>query len=132
MKRFIATFVVAALVSMAWPAAAEQRSAPPGVEAAAFRQMAGAIPLGSRVKIRTTEGRRFTATLISATDEGIVLKREARVPEPAVEVRYDEVAALQRAGDKGGFSLGKAIGIGLAAGAGAILTLFAIAVSVSD
>ena len=73
----------------------------------------------------------MTATLMAITDEAVVVKRDSRVPEPAVEVPFADIARLQRQ-ERGGITVGKAIGIGLAAGAGAILTLFAIAVSVSD
>jgi hypothetical protein len=46
------------------------------------------------------------------------------VPEPAVSVRFTELASLEL--HKGeGMTAGKVVGIGLAAGAGAILTLFA-------
>ena len=94
--------------------------------------MAAAIPLGSRVKLQIREGRRMTATLMSVSDEAIVVKRESRLPEPAVTIRFDELARLQRDERNGGFTIAKAIGVGLAAGVGAILTLFAIAVSLDD
>lgn len=100
-------------------------------ETAAFKKLASAIPPGTRVKIRTKDGRRMTATLMAADEHRIVVKRDARVPEPAVGIGFAELARLERA-QKGGFSVGKALGIGLAAGAGAILTLFAIAVTIDD
>jgi hypothetical protein len=87
--------------------------------------------LGSRVRVSTVEGRRLTATLMQVTDDAIVVKRESRVPEPAVTVRFEQLAALQRHEPRG-IGLAKALGIGAAAGAGAILTLFLIALSVSD
>jgi hypothetical protein len=132
MRIVIASVLIAALVFVTQPAWADQRDVSPAIEANAVRQMAAAIPLGTRVKVRTSGGRRLTATLMSVTDEAIVVKREARVPEPAVSIRFDEVIELQRDEARSGFSLGKALGIGLAAGAGAILTLFAIAVSIGD
>lgn len=113
-------------------AAASQREATTAEEVKALKEMAAVIPLGSRVKVHTREGRRLTATLMSVTDESIVVKRESRVPEPAVTIRFDELARLQRDERSGGFTVGKAIGVGLAAGAGAILTLFAIMVSLGD
>ena len=89
------------------------------------------IPPGSRVKVRTTDGRRITATFMTADDRHIVVKRHSRVPEPAVAIAFADLAELRRE-ERSGFSIGKAIGIGLAAGVGAILTLFAIAVSIDD
>ena len=97
----------------------------------ALRSLASAIPLGSRVKVQVREGRRMTATLMQVTDDAIVVQRVSRVPEALVTVRFDQIAGLQRE-DKSGFTVGKAVGIGLAAGAGAILTLFALMFSLSD
>jgi len=110
---------------------AAQQSVGPGAEANFTRQMANSIGIGTRVKVQTKAGKRMTATLMAITDEAVVVKRDSRVPEPAVEVPFADIARLQRQ-ERGGITVGKAIGIGLAAGAGAILTLFAIAVSVSD
>ena len=110
---------------------AAQQSVGPGAEANFTHQMASSIGIGTRVKVQTKAGKRMTATLMAITDEAVVVKRDSRVPEPAVEVPFADIARLQRQ-ERGGITVGKAIGIGLAAGAGAILTLFAIAVSVSD
>jgi hypothetical protein len=130
MQRLIAIVLTmsAAMPAGAW---ASQKDVPPAVEAAAFKQLAAAIPPGARVRVETRGGRRLTATLMSASDEGVVLKRETRVPEPAVQLRYDELSSLQRH-ERRGIGLGKALGIGLAAGAGAMLTLFLIFLSVAD
>lgn len=100
-------------------------------EAAAFKELAANIPLGSRVTVESRDGRRLTATLMAVNEEGIVVKRESRVPEAAVSIPFAQLTRLRRDA-KSGFSIGKAIGIGLAAGVGAILTMFAIAVSISD
>ena len=113
------------------PLASAQEVLARDAEAAAFQQLAAGIPLGSRVKVRTTAGRRLTATLMLVDDTHIVVKRESRVPEPAVSIAFVDLTELRRE-KPGGFSVGKALGIGLAAGAGAILTLFAIAVTIDD
>jgi hypothetical protein len=81
--------------------------------------------------VQTRSGARLTATLLTVDDDGIVVKRESRIPEPAVSVAFTELTRLQR-DDRSGFTVAKAIGIGLAAGVGAILTMFAIAVSIDD
>jgi hypothetical protein len=129
--RGIMSLVVA--IALAAPPAvfATQHNTSPALEAAAFRQMASGIPVGSRVRVETTGGRRLTATLMQVTDEAIVVKRESRVPEPALTIGFDELSSLKRHEPRGP-GLAKAVGIGLAAGAGAILTLFAIVASVAD
>ena len=131
MRKLIA-FALTALVGVSPVAAAAQRPATSAEEVKAVQEMATAIPPGSRVKVHTKDGRRITATLMSTTDDAIVVKRESRVPEAAVTIRFDELARLQRDERSGGVSLAKAIGIGVATGAGAILTLFAIAMSIDD
>ena len=130
MRDITIVIVIAALV-FATPIAAAQDALARNAETAAFQQLAGGIPLGSRVKVRTTDGRRLTATLMTVDDRHIVVKRLSRVPEPAVAIAFADLAELRRE-ERSGFSIGKAIGIGLAAGVGAILTLFAIAVTIDD
>jgi hypothetical protein len=132
MRAIIAGLVAMLLSGAPMAAAAGQRDATMAEEVKALKEMVAAIPLGSRVKVQSRDGRRLTATLMSVSDDSIVIKRESRIPEPAVTIRFDELARLQRDERKGGFSIGKAIGVGLAAGAGAILTLFAIMISVTD
>jgi hypothetical protein len=129
MKAAMTVAIVTALVLA--PLRAHSQPLTVDAEAAAFRQLAAGIPLGSRIKVQARDGRRLTATLMAVTDEAIVVKRESRIPEPAIAIGYAELARLQR-DQKSGFTVAKAIGVGLAAGVGAILTMFAIAVSVSD
>ena len=129
--RALTSFMVILALALTPSMGLSQQSLSAEDEAAAFKKLASAIPPGTRVKIRTKDGRRMTATLMAAEEHRIVVKRDARVPEPAVGIGFAELARLERA-QKGGFSVGKALGIGLAAGAGAILTLFAIAVTIDD
>ena len=129
--RFLTGLVVIAVLVVHPPLAAAQSVLQPAAEAAAFKQMAEGIPPGTRVSVRTKEGRHLSATLMAVDADGIVVKRDARVPEPALSIPFADLARLERT-SKGGFSMGKAIGIGLAAGVGAILTLFGIAVALDD
>jgi hypothetical protein len=130
MRIVVSWFVIVALTCV--PTLAHAQSVlSPEAEATAFKQLAASIPLGSRVKVESRDGRRLTATLMSVTDDAVVVKRESRLPEPAVRIAFAELTRLQL-DQKSGFSVGKAIGVGLAAGVGAILTLFAIAVSIGD
>ena len=132
MTRRLATLFVAALMACPVGPAAAQTPVPASAEAAALRDLARAIPLGSRVKVQTRDGRRLTATLMSASPDELLLKRVTRVPEPAVAVPLADIVGLERDRSGGGMSIGKAIGVGLAAGAGAVAALIAFAVAVSD
>lgn len=95
-------------------------------EANDWHTVANAIPLGSKVKVRTTDGARYSGTLMRVDDTSVSVKRNARVPEPAVTVTFDRMANLER-DHGGGFSFGKALAIGVGTGAGAILTMLVIA-----
>ena len=95
-------------------------------ESIEWRKVAEAIPLGSKVKVHTLDGKRISGTLVRVDDTAVMLKRNARMPEPAVTVAYDRVANLER--DHGNTTnWAKAVGIGLGAGVGVFLTMFAIA-----
>jgi hypothetical protein len=99
-------------------------------EADAWRKVAETIPLGTKVKVQTFEGTRITGTLMRVDDKEILIKKNTRRPEPAVAVVFDDVAKIER--DKaGGTNVGKAIGIGLAAGASVVLSLFLVAAAIA-
>jgi hypothetical protein len=132
MRLLLSTVLVTSLLGGPIDVWAAQNRSAVAAESTAWKAVAAAIPLGSRVQLHTTHGKRMTATLISVTDEALVLKKHTRLPEPAMVVRYDEVATLERHEGSDGMSVGKAIGVGLAAGAGAILTLFVIMLGVAD
>jgi hypothetical protein len=95
-------------------------------EASTWQAVAASIPLGSRVKIQTLRGDRISATLMSVGSDGVMVKENARRPVPAETIAFADLARIER--DHGnGANVGKAIAIGIAAGAGVILGLFAIA-----
>ena len=129
--RIITSLTVVVALVLAAPVAHAQNALGRDAEISAFRQLAAGIPAGSRIKVRTTDGQRLTATLMAVEAEQVVVKRLSRVPEPAVAIAFADLAELRR-DERAGFGVGKAIGIGLAAGVGAILTLFAIAATIED
>src|SRR5687767_10373722 len=111
---------------------AAQKQVTPPVEATVWREVASGIPLGSRVKVQTIEGKRYTGTLMRVGDEGLLLKKNSRMAEPAITIGFDALSRLERDAPGSGMNVGKAIGIGLASGAGAVLTFFAIVLSLDD
>jgi len=114
----IATILIASLLMTSVATFAQERDA--------WRKVAESIPLGSKVKVQTVQGRRFTGTLMRVDDQGISIKKSARIPEAATIIPYDSISIIERDGG-GGMGWGKAIGIGLAAGASAIVTIFILA-----
>lgn len=100
---------------------------PTALEATAWKDVAAAIPLGSRVKAQTVNGDRLTGTLMRVGNGEVLVKKNTRRPEPAVAIAFADLTRLERDHGNGGINVAKAIGIGLAAGAGVLLTLFVIA-----
>jgi len=95
-------------------------------EAAAWRQVAEAFPLGSTIKLQTAAGKRMTGTLMRVDDTGVLVKKNTRLPEPAATVAYTDIARLER--DTGnGVNIAKAIAIGLASGTGVVVGLILFA-----
>ena len=94
-------------------------------DAQTWRKVSDAIPLGTRVQVQTLDGKRVKGTLVRVEDASVMVKKNTRMPEPAVTVTFEQMASIER--DNGGMGWGKAIGFGAGAGAAAILTIMAIA-----
>lgn len=77
------------------------------------------LPIGSTVRVRTTDGKRLTAALAIVDREGVTLEPRTRVPEPARLVRYDDITQLEL--QKSHNSLAKGVAIGAAIGAGVLV-----------
>jgi hypothetical protein len=85
---------------------------------------------GLAVRVGKTDGRTVRGTLMKATADTLVLQPRARVPEPPIEIPLADIVSVTPESSSNGASLGKAIGIGVAAGAGAVLGIFLILAAV--
>ena len=95
-----------------------------GATADVWRDFAKQIAVGSELRVRLSNGQKFNATLVSATDEAMLLQPKTRQPVGVQRVPYGDVESLERRKDGGG-GVGKAVAIGAAVGAGALLGLLA-------
>lgn len=84
------------------------------------------LPIGSRVRASLSGGQTVRGTLMRVTDDAIVLQRRTRIPEPPTDIAIERIGAVEidTSGD-----LGKTVGIGVAAGAGAALGVFLLLVA---
>jgi hypothetical protein len=94
-------------------------------DAVVWRDVAEAIPLGTKVKVQTVDGSRIGGTLVRVDAGSLQVKRNARRPEAATVIAFDRISNIEK--DGGGMTWAKALAIGLGVGAGAILTIFVIA-----
>jgi hypothetical protein len=74
------------------------------------------VPVGSRVRVDLADGTTIKGTLLRNDADPLVVQRRTRVPEPPVEIRMADVLAMELEQSNG--MSGKALGIGMAAGAG--------------
>jgi hypothetical protein len=110
------------LVTMLLPGAA---SADGGDTAGAWRSLASRLEAGTQVNVELRSGQRFHAVLVRSDAEALVLLPKTRIAVPVQAVRYEEIASLERR--EGGVGAGKAVAIGVAAGAAAFLGMLLIA-----
>jgi hypothetical protein len=83
------------------------------------------LPAGSPVKVERRGGRAVRGTLMKATDQVLIVQPRTRIPEPPIEIPLSDVVSVAPDTPNGG-NIGKAIGIGAAAGAAAALGVFLI------
>jgi hypothetical protein len=122
MKRLCALVLIPALIgancAARGAATAVRTQDPPEL----WQKYAAKLPVGSVVRIATTDGDRFNATLLIVDDTGVTVKPTTRVPESARHVTFDRLAQLelQSSGSSPGDQVA-AVGIGIATGAGVFL-----------
>jgi len=136
MRPFIALILAAALASPGC-ASASRRSAGPGFDAqrslgkmdrALMTDYVQRLPVGSRVKVTLDSGKVMHGTLLKGDADPIVVQLRTRVPEPPIEIDVAQITALEL--ETGDTSVGRVVGIAVAAGAaatfGVLLLLAAI------
>jgi hypothetical protein len=118
--KIIAVALITSLIALAAPRSVFAQETEP------WRRVAESISLGTKVKVQTIEGKRVSGTLMRVDTTSLMLKKNTRLPEAAVVVPFDVVSNIEK--DTGGHvNVAKAILIGAGVGAGALLTMFAIA-----
>jgi len=124
MSRFIAVLIAVSLL----PGSVAAQSA---ATAEVWREFAKRVDVGSELRVRLRNGQRFTATLVTATEDAALLQPKTRRPVDVQRVAYGEIESLERR-HEGGMSVGKAIGIGAGVGAGVFLGFLLMAVAAMD
>lgn len=88
------------------------------------------LPPGTLVRVGRSQGS-IRGTLMKATDQSLFLQPKTRIPEPTIEIPFDEVVGVTPE-QKNGNSVGRAIGAGAVAGAAAALSIILIIIAVAD
>ncbi len=117
MKRMLASLVAVALMVSSLSAGAQTTKG-------YWMEYTSKLPIGSTVRVRTTDGKRFSGVLAIVNDTGITVQAKTRVPEPPRHIPFDLLEQVEL--KSGGSSVGKAVGIGAAVGVGSFLGMLAI------
>ena len=117
MKIIITTLI--ALLTLQPLAASSQTSDP-----LVWRTFAERLDVGSRIKVRLDDGRRVSATFVQAAPEALVIQPRTRITVPVQRVPYDAIASIER--ETGSLGAGKAVAIGIGAGAATFAGIFLV------
>jgi hypothetical protein len=112
-------------IALAPSVALAQQTAPD--EPAMWRAVVARLPPASLVSVRLTDRTRLTGTVLRVDEETFTLKPRTRIPVPARELRFEEIAVLEAA--KPSMSPGKKVllGVGIGAAAYALITAVILA-----
>ena len=61
-----------------------------------WRAFAAKLEVGASVRVRLQDGRKFTATLIQAQDDALLLQPKTRLPVPVQPVPYESIVSIER------------------------------------
>ena len=125
MSRFFALLVVATLL-MPRPAASQNAASPE-----VWRDFARQVSVGSELRVRLRNGQQFSASLVNAGDDAVLLQPKTRRAVDVQRVAYGAIESLERR-KQGGMSVAKAVGVGVGVGAGVFLGFLLMAVAAYD
>ena len=134
MNHAMAVVMCAAVAASGCAAAGATRivsvPSPPGENAgrAVLAEYVQKLPPGTFVRVDRAKGRSVRGTLMKATDRSLFLQPKTRISEGVAEIGMDNVVSVTPI-TQGGSNLGRAIGAGAAAGAGATLAIFLLIIA---
>jgi len=99
---------------------------------AAMSQYVERLPVGGRVRVQTVDGERWSATLLSADPQRVVLQPRGRLTEPARAIPIASLQLIEPDGHSGNNQLLKAVAVGVATGAATFVTMLLIAFATLD
>jgi hypothetical protein len=124
MKRLVSVALVLAIAATPSPSFAQQ-TAPD--EAQMWRTLLSNLEAAALVSVRLKDGSRIKGTVLRVGDETFALKPQTRIPVPARELRFEDVASIERT--RLSMSPGKKVLMGVGIGVGVYTLLAAIIVA---
>jgi hypothetical protein len=107
----------------------QQPQAPRPSDAAAWERYLKSLPVGSKVKVATLDGRSFKATYMGVEGEVVTVRPRTRIPEPPVSIPIGSLASLELDQE---LSTGKIIAIAAGVAGATVLGIFLILAATLD
>jgi hypothetical protein len=89
----------------------------------------GKLPVGSTIRVRTSDGKRLTAVLAVVDETGIIVEPKTRVPESPRHISFDQLRQVEL--KQNGMGAGKAAAIGVATGVASFLGILLVVFATS-
>jgi len=93
-----------------------------------WKSFAEQTAVGTELKVRMNDGRRFRATLVGIGESAMLVQPRTRIPVPIQAVPFEDITQIERT--KPGIGAAKAVAIGVATGVGTFFGILAIMLSV--
>jgi hypothetical protein len=129
-KRIVSVVLLGALIGSNVPVNAQALSSGGDRSEDYWMKYTERLPIGSTLKIRTTDGKRMTAVLAIVDNAGITVEPKTRVPESPQVIPFNQLAQVELKDH--GSSVAKAIAIGAGIGGATFLGLLLWALSAWD
>jgi hypothetical protein len=113
-KRILSWILMLALFVSGAPLAAQTSSTGGRTSADYWRRYTEKLPIGSTIKVRTSDGKRITAVLAIVDESGITVELKTRRPEEPRLIPFDELRQIEL--KQNGSSRAKAAAIGVGVG----------------
>jgi hypothetical protein len=96
-----------------------------------LRAYVGKLPVGAIVKVKLKQGKTVKGTLMVIEPDAVVVKPKTRISRPERRLPLTEIEFVELQ-ERNGTNVAKAVGIGVATGAGAFLGLMLMAIALID
>ena len=124
MKRMVSLIVVGALLGPAVSVSAQAGGTSAVRSTDYWLRYTEKLPVGSTIRVRTSDGKRLTAVLAIVDDTGITVEPKTRLPESPRHISFDQLQQVEL--KQTGMGAGKAAAIGVGTGVAAFLGILLV------
>jgi hypothetical protein len=125
MKKHLVSAALVVVMAGTSSLSSAQQTAPD--EAEMWRSVASRLDAAALVSVRLKDGSRMKGTVLRVGDETFAFKPRTRIPVAARELRFDDVASIERAQET--MSPGKKVLLGIGIGFGVYMLAAALLIA---